>query len=194
MSVDRLRELRKKKGISLAVSDGEVPNDAIAAEEARKLGDQQIQIVAENGSDDVDLQIQLYKPINALIEEIRKSTEQLDVLRGKDARSSDDKTRKKIMGEMTETVNKVMTLSGDVKNALMEIKSMNDKFDAEDGNQNSARSQVRNNLYQATVRRFQEHAAEFAESREAFRQSVQGMLFIVLFIVLFFFKFFFQFF
>jgi syntaxin 1B/2/3 len=80
------------------------------------------------------------------------------------------------MNEMTTLVNEVMNKAKSVKDALMQIKEENDQFDAESGNQNSARSQVRNNLYQATCRRFQEHMAEFTDAREAFRQNIQDRM------------------
>lgn len=164
MSVDRLQELRKKRGRANQSEMVELVDV--------KPNDKDVEVIQEDGGGDVDQQLQLYKPINALIEDVRKATEGLTTLQGRDAKTTDDKSRKKIMAEMTQLVNNTMAQAGAVKNALQEIKEINAKFDAEEGNQNSARSQVRNNLYQSTCRRFQEHMAEFTDAREAFRVSV----------------------
>lgn len=117
--------------------------------------------------------MQIYRPINALLEDIRKATANLDVLRGCDNKVTTDHEHKKIIEEMN-TLNRIcMSQANSVKGALVQIKQMNDDFDKEDDNHiNSTHIQIRTNLYQSTCRRFQEHMAAFTQSREAFRQHI----------------------
>eukprot|EP00461_Guttulinopsis_vulgaris_P009278 UN09342 len=63
-----------------------------------------------------------------------------------------------------------------IKDALMQIKAMNDKFDKEEGNENSARAQVRNNLYMSTCKNFQQKMSDFTDAREAFRENITSRM------------------
>eukprot|EP00461_Guttulinopsis_vulgaris_P003083 UN03084 len=89
MSVDRLQELRRKKGkVAATTVDGDVELQIVDNTKDEK------QIAT--GDSDVDLQLELYKPINLLIAEIDEATEKLDALRGKDNKTTTDQGRKKL--------------------------------------------------------------------------------------------------
>lgn len=169
MSVNRLIEIRKKKGLHLQHSpdDPNNPHDNYLHEGG------ETKPAPDTGSNDVELQIKLYKPLNALIDEIEKATGRLDVLRVRDAKASDDKAHRRIYNEMNEVVNRAMMLSRDVKDALVEIKQLNEEFDANEKNQSSARSQIRHNLYNTTCLKLQRAAEQFTDSREAYRNAIQ---------------------
>ena len=175
MSVDRLLEIRKKKGLHLHLGPGQIPADDPSNPHhyVHTNNGSEPKSPVDPGSSDVELQIELYKPINALIEEIEKATAFLDVLRARDAKASDEKARRRIYNEMNEVVNRAMMLSRDVKDALLEIKQLNQEFDSNELNQSSARSQIRNNLYNTTCLKLQRAAEQFTDSRDAYRAAVQ---------------------
>ena len=72
MSVDRLQELRKRKRPQGDTAALDNPN-ATTIEMTNAEGEK-VDVVRENGGDDVDQQIELYRPINALINQIQSSS------------------------------------------------------------------------------------------------------------------------
>ena len=190
MSVDRLVELRRKRGLTgqhqveLTTPLGPVAEepsrygieDELLVMSSSSAGDTLPNIDTQLTEDEIDLQIQLYKPINSLIVEINRGTAELNRLRIKDQKTSDDKGQRQIANEMQQTTSKIMALSTDVKDALYQIKELNDQYDLDDANQNSTRGQIRHNLYGNTVRKFQQAVANFSEARDAFKVSVQDRM------------------
>lgn len=126
--------------------------------------------------EDITAQMKQYEEVSEQIDAIKKNVEKINSLKTRDNKEADEAARKKILSDLDKVLNDCTSRARRVKDALDGLKEENDKFAAKPENANSARSQVRTNLYSAHVRRFQSVMMSFNSAREDFRSNLQDRM------------------
>lgn len=125
---------------------------------------------------DVDTQVDLYKNMDILLEDIGKSVEEIRRLTATDTKTSDEKKRQAIINDVNNYINTVTRNAKEIKDMFVQIKEDNQGFAAKPENANSARAQVRQNLYEVHIRRFQDVMLKFGDAREQYRNTLHSRI------------------
>jgi len=126
--------------------------------------------------EDISSQMKQYDEVSEQIDAIKKNVDKINALKSRDNKEASDEVRKKIMNDLDKVLNDSTARARRVKESFDGIKQDNEKFNAKPENANSARAQVRTNLYQAHVRRFQAVMMAFNTAREDFRANLQDRM------------------
>jgi hypothetical protein len=127
---------------------------------------------AEPGATDELQTSREYLTMVSSISTIRKNVEMIQKLDDKARMAADEKTSKEIMNKVDELMSDSTSKAGAIKKTLDKIKVDNEFFDR--ANQNSARSQIRKNLYQTQLRRFHQTIGEYNECSGRFKEAMQA--------------------
>ena len=153
--VDRLAELRGSAGL------GE--DDAETAEVAQ-----------ESAASDPDLTLHMkrYETIKRGLDVIGRNAAAVEKLKQKNKQTANEKSRKAVMAQMDVIMASTNQYGHAIKSALDEIKGENAAFDR-DNPQQPAQSQMRTNLYQTHIRRFQQVMNDYNTAAHTFKQDLQ---------------------
>ena len=150
--VDRLAELRGSAGV-----DGEADTVDSAPPEA--------------SDPELSLHMKRYDPIKRGLDVIQSNAAQVEKLKQKNKQTANEKSRKAIMGQMDSVMASTNQYGHAIKQALDEIKTDNTAYDQT--NADSAKSQIRQNLYQTHIRRFQSVMNDYNSAAHTFKQDLQ---------------------
>jgi len=120
-----------------------------------------------------DSQMKTYTKIKEALAVISKSGEEIDRMRDADERIADEQERKALMARLDRVMSETQSYAASAKKLLDEVKIDNEAFAAKPENDNSARKEMRQNLYNATVRKFAAAMQVFNTANANFKQAMQ---------------------
>ncbi len=135
-----------------------------------------MELEEKGGKTDADKQIEQYDEVNKHIDAIKKNVEKINGLKMQDNRAADDQARQAIIQDLDRMMNDTSKRAREVKDTLDRLKDENKRFESNPENRDSARAQVRSNLYNAAVRRFQTVMTAYNNAREDFKANLQDRL------------------
>jgi len=153
--VDRLKELK--------ADSGEEEKPASEQKEEKQLNPKQKAEIADH--------MKLYDLVKESLQVIKNNVSKVDKLREKDRKTANEKERKEIMSSLEKIMDETTANGGKIKKQLEFIKTENDKYAKE--HKESAKLQMRTNLYQTHVRRFHQIMNDYNLVSNDFRQSLQ---------------------
>jgi len=124
-------------------------------------------------ADDVETRqhMSLYEPIKAGLNLIRGNVGKVERLKNRDRTAASDKARKEIMNELDQVMNATTQEAVKIKAALDEIKIQNLKFEKEFPA--SAKSDIRDNLYQTHLRKLHTVMNTYNTASQEFKHNLQ---------------------
>jgi len=113
----------------------------------------------------------LYDPIKQSLDLIKLNVSKVEKLKDKDRKITNEKERKDLMNQMEKIMGETNANGAKIKKQLEVINAENEKYKKD--HKDSARMQMRTNLYQTHVRRFHQCMNEFNSVSQEFKQSLQ---------------------
>jgi len=176
-SIDRLAEI----GIEIAPADdlhlqylGDDKEDGLikgAPGKKHSSGGEAEMTSMGDGSPEITAYMKKFDPIKELIERIRRNNGEIDKLRVKDRTTANEKGRKEIMSELDAIMKSTTKAGQECKAYLDHIKAENAKYNQE--NKDSAKSQMRENMYQTYIRRFHSVMNDYNQASYEFKKNLQ---------------------
>jgi len=157
--VDRLKELKIASGEDEKV----IEEDEKAKEKEKNLNTKQKAEIADH--------MKLYDMVKESLQVIKANVGKIEKLREKDRKTANEKERKEIMSTLDKTMEETNQHGARIKKQLEFIKTENEKYAKE--HKDSAKHQMRTNLYQTHVRRFHQIMNDYNLVSNDFRQALQ---------------------
>jgi len=154
--IDRLREL---KGRSPSPDDFDADRPTPAG---------------SSGGVDIAAHMAKYDPIKKSLLIIEGNTQEVHALKAKQKNTTSERARKEVMSQMEKIMDSTNANGGRIKRALDEIKKENAAYADKEGNKDSAKVQMRNNLYQTHIRRFHSVMNDYNAAAHGFKQELQA--------------------
>jgi len=123
------------------------------------------------GNQEIGDHMKLYEPIKEGLELIRANVEKIGQLKDKDKTIANEKARKEIMDSLDQIMSETTKTGRDIKQRLDAIKVSDAAYAKQ--NKDSAKNQMRINLYQTHIRRFHQDMNEYNAASHEFKQSLQ---------------------
>jgi syntaxin 1B/2/3 len=123
------------------------------------------------GSQDIAEHMKLYEPIKRGLELIRANVDKIEKLKDKDKTVANEKARKEIMDSLDQIMSETTRTGREIKAALDAIKVQDAAYAKT--NKDSAKNQMRQNLYQTHIRRFHTDMNDYNAASHEFKQSLQ---------------------
>jgi len=120
---------------------------------------------------EINVHMKLYEPISKSLDKIKSNIGKVEKLKEKDRKTANEKERKDIVSDMEKVMSETNSHASQIKQKLEDIKKDDDAY-AKD-NKESAKLQVRTNLYQTNIRRFHNLMNQYNSVSQEFRQSLQ---------------------
>jgi len=124
-----------------------------------------------SGNQEIADHMKLYEPIKQGLELIRANVDKIGALKDKEKTIANEKARKEIMDALDQIMSETTKTGRDIKNALDQIKLQDAAYAKT--NKDSAKNQMRINLYQTHIRRFHQDMNEYNAASHEFKQSLQ---------------------
>jgi len=164
MEIDRLKEL---KGADVTIEMGETKAGETKVEEKKET----------NGTtptnSEISAHMELYDVIRESLNVIKDNVQRVEKLKDRDRKTANEKERKGIMHDLEKIMDQTNANAARIKKRLEEIKADNEKFAVTKEAKNSAKMQMRVNLYQTHIRRFHQLMNEYNQVSHEFRQALQ---------------------
>jgi syntaxin 1B/2/3 len=112
-----------------------------------------------------------YETIKRGLDVIQSNASAVEKLKQKNKQTANEKARKSVMQQMDAIMASTNQYGHAIKSALDEIKGDNAAYDK--ANPDSAKSQIRLNLYQTHIRRFQQVMNDYNTAAHTFKQDLQ---------------------
>jgi len=157
--VDRLKELKLAAG----ADDKPTEEDEKTKDKEKNLNSKQKAEIADH--------MKLYDIVKESLQVIKTNVGKIEKLREKDRKTANEKERKEIMSTLDKTMEETNQNGARIKKQLEFIKNENDKYAKE--HKDSAKHQMRTNLYQTHVRRFHQIMNDYNLVSNDFRQALQ---------------------
>jgi len=154
--IDRLNELR-----------GSTETDQPEADDKPANG--RGSVTKENA--EIAEHMKLYEPIKQGLDLIKANVAKVEKLKAKDRTTANEKSRKEIMDQLDKIIGQANQEASKIKKALDDIKVDNVKYQKE--HKDSAKTQMRVNLYQTHVRRFHAVMNDYNAASQEFKQNLQ---------------------
>jgi len=154
--VDRLKEIKQSSG------------DVQTEEEEKKEKEKQLN---PKQKAEIADHMKLYDLVKESLQVIKNNVGKVEKLREKDRKTANEKERKEIMSVLDKTMDETNIHGARIKKQLEFIKNENDKYAKE--HKDSAKHQMRTNLYQTHVRRFHQIMNDYNLVSNDFRQALQ---------------------
>lgn len=122
-------------------------------------------------SSDIADHMKLYEPIKTGLEMIVAKVDVIDKLKEKDRTVANEKSRKEIMDSLDQIMSETTKTGRQIKNDLDRIKQENTQYEMK--NKDSAKAQMRTNLYQTHIRRFHQVMNDYNAASHEFKQNLQ---------------------
>lgn len=126
---------------------------------------------AKEKKPDISEHMKLYAPIKQGLDAITANVQKLKDLKETDKTVVNEKGRKDVMKQLDTLIQHTTDTAKDVKHSLDRIKQEDAKFLK--ANRDSAKGQIRLNLYQTHVRQFHHIMNEYSSVSHQFQQSIQ---------------------
>jgi t-SNARE complex subunit (syntaxin) len=123
------------------------------------------------GNQEIAEHMKLYEPIKRGLELIRTNIDKIEKLKDKDKTVANEKGRKEIMDSLDQIMSETTRTGREIKNALDAIKVQDAAYAKQ--NKDSAKNQMRVNLYQTHIRRFHTDMNDYNAASHEFKQSLQ---------------------
>lgn len=124
-----------------------------------------------SGNQEIADHMKLYEPIKQGLELIRANVDKIGALKDKEKTIANEKARKEIMDSLDHIMSETTKTGREIKNALDAIKVQDAAYAKQ--NKDSAKNQMRVNLYQTHIRRFHQDMNEYNAASHEFKQSLQ---------------------
>jgi len=148
--IDRLRELR---------GDADVSDDEDA-------------VASSGGGADIAAHMARYEPIKKALSIIEANVSEVNALKARNKTTATEKQRKQVMQELEKIMDSTSKNGTLIKRTLDEIKKENNAL--ADKDKESAKSQMRSNLYQTHIRRFHAIMNDYNTAAHGFKQDLQA--------------------
>jgi len=148
--IDRLRELR---------GDADVSDDEDA-------------VASSGGGADIAAHMARYEPIKKALSIIESNVSEVNALKARNKTTATEKQRKQVMQELEKIMDSTSKNGTLIKRTLDEIKKENNAL--ADKDKESAKSQMRSNLYQTHIRRFHAIMNDYNTAAHGFKQDLQA--------------------
>jgi len=155
--VDRLGEL---------TADAGGPSDTDETDHKDSKGDSDTSV-----SPEILAYMQLYEPIKRGLTVITDNVDKINKLKQKDRTTANEKARKEIMTELDNIMRQTTATGAQIKKTLEQIKLSDEKYFEK--NKDTAKGEVRKNLYQTNLRRFHQVMNEYNAASHEFKQALQ---------------------
>jgi t-SNARE complex subunit (syntaxin) len=134
------------------------------------LGDtaQEETAAVEDQSTETQEHMKRYEPIKKGLALIKDNVEKINKLKQKDRTTANEKTRKEIMQELDLIMAQTTATGAQIKKTFEDIK----KLDAKE-NKDSAKGQLRANMYTTNIRRFHQVMNDYNAAAHEFKQVLQ---------------------
>jgi len=123
------------------------------------------------GNQQIADHMKLYEPIKRGLELIRTNVQKIEKLKDRDKTLTTDKARKELMVALDHIMSETTKTARDIKNRFDAIKAQDEVYTKQ--NKESAKSQMRTNMYQTHVRRFHTEMNEYNAVSHEFKQGLQ---------------------
>lgn len=121
---------------------------------------------------DISRQLEQYKQVSQHIDSVKECTSKLQELLLQDNKNSLEEKRRVLMRDADRALSTATSSAKAGKDLLEALKSENEAFSSIEDNKNSAREQIRENMYLTHAKKFQATMSEFSEARENFRSNI----------------------
>jgi len=115
--------------------------------------------------------MKLYDPIRKGLHKIQENVEKINKLKQKDRTMANEKARKEIMTELDGIMSETTGTGTSIKKQLDTIKKQNQEY--AEKNKDSAKAQVRDNMYQTNIRKFHQVMNDYNAASHEFKQALQ---------------------
>lgn len=112
-----------------------------------------------------------YDPIKESLEIIQNNVAELNKLKAKSRTTANDRDRKAVMAQLDKIMESTNKNGTKIKKTLDDIKNENNAYTKEKGE--SAKSQMRTNLYQTHIRRFHSVMNDYNSAAHGFKKELQ---------------------
>jgi len=154
--VDRLAELRGTTDVDQETN----------ADNNEKRGS----VTKENQQEITD-HMKLYEPIKQGLDLIKANVAKVEKLKAKDRTTANEKSRKEIMDQLDKIMSETTREGGNIKKALDDIQNENKVY--QKTHKDSAKTQMRVNMYQTHIRRFHAVMNDYNAASHEFKQNLQ---------------------
>jgi len=120
---------------------------------------------------DIAQHMRLYEPIKEGLEKIGRAVQEVETLKAKDRVAANDKGRKEIIIKLEQIMAETTKEGAMIKAQLDNIKKQNEAFSKDHAD--SAKTQMRVNLYQTHIRRFHQVMTDYNAASHEFKQHLQ---------------------
>jgi len=115
--------------------------------------------------------MKLYDPIKQGLDLIKANVSKVEKLKAKDRTTANEKARKEIMDSLDKIMNQTTSEGAKIKKALDDIQNENKIY--QKTHKDSAKTQMRVNLYQTHIRRFHAVMNDYNAASHEFKQNLQ---------------------
>jgi len=126
----------------------------------------------DKASLEIEAHMKIYEPIKSGLKTIRENVEKMNKLKQKDQLTANEKTRKAILTELDGLINQTTALAGGLRKSFEQIKEDNQAY-YKAHKKESAKKQVRENLYNTHLRKFHDMMNSYNLASNEFKQSLQ---------------------
>jgi t-SNARE complex subunit (syntaxin) len=127
-----------------------------------------------SGGAEIKAHMELYAPIKASLAIIEQNVVQVNALKSKNKTTATEKQRKEVMAQLDKIMDSTSRNGTLIKRTLDSIKKQNTEY--ETGKGDSARNQLRSNLYQTNVRKFHSVMTGYNSAVQGFQQDLKGQM------------------
>jgi len=125
----------------------------------------------KHSSPEIQEYMKFYDPIRQGLHRIQENVEKINKLKQKDRNTASEKARKEIMTELDTIMSETTGTGTAIKKQLDEIKKQNQLY--AEKNKDSAKAQVRDNMYQTNIRKFHQVMNDYNAASHEFKQALQ---------------------
>jgi len=127
------------------------------------------------GGAEIAAHMQRYEPIKRALTTIEENVTSVNALKAKNKTTATEKQRKEVMSQLEKIMDSTSRNGTLIKKTLDEIKKENAEFVGKDkSNGESAKAQMRSNLYQTHIRKFHSVMNEYNTAAHSFKQDLQA--------------------
>lgn len=128
--------------------------------------------VSSGGGAEIASHMAKYEPIKRALATIEANVGQVNALKAKNKTTANERARKEVMNQLEKIMSSTSANGAAIKKQLDVIKVENAAYAEKQGE--SAKSQMRNNLYQTHIRKFHSVMNDYNSAAHAFKQDLQA--------------------
>jgi len=136
------------------------------------VSDDEDAVASSGGGADIAAHMARYEPIKKALSIIESNVSEVNALKARNKTTATEKQRKQVMQELEKIMDSTSKNGTLIKRTLDEIKKENNAL--ADKDKESAKSQMRSNLYQTHIRRFHAIMNDYNTAAHGFKQDLQA--------------------